>query len=48
MKLGFRMPSLNKRIAARISISHVIKHHQGLKAPKEIGMVRSDIRYFGY
>ncbi len=32
MKFGFRIPSLNKRIAARTSVKRMIRHNLGLKA----------------
>jgi hypothetical protein len=37
MKFGFRIPSLSKRIAARISWKRVVRHNLGLKAPKGFG-----------
>ena len=37
MKFGFRIPNLNKRIAARTSVSRFIRHNLGLKAPKGWG-----------
>jgi hypothetical protein len=37
MKFGFRIPSLNKRIAARTSIKRVIRHNLGFKAPRGMG-----------
>jgi hypothetical protein len=39
MKLGFRIPNLNKRIAARTSVKRVIRHNLGLKAPKGWGWI---------
>jgi hypothetical protein len=39
MKLGFRIPSLTKRIAAHTSIKRVIRHNLGLKAPKGLGIL---------
>ncbi len=38
MKLGFRTPSLSKRIAARTSIKRVIRHSLGIKAPRGLGL----------
>lgn len=37
MKIGFRIPSLNKRIAARTSLKRVVRHSLGLKAPRGWG-----------
>ncbi len=37
MKIGFRVPSLKKRIAARTSLKRVVRHNLGLKAPKGMG-----------
>jgi hypothetical protein len=37
MKFGFRIPNLNKRIAARTSIKRAIRHNLGIKAPKGMG-----------
>ncbi len=37
MKIGFRKPSLNKRIAARSSLKRVIRHNLGFEAPKGMG-----------
>ncbi len=31
MKSGFRIPSLTKRIAARNSVKHIIRHNLGVK-----------------
>jgi hypothetical protein len=39
MKFGFRIPNLNKRIAARTSVKRVLRHNLGLKAPKGIGWI---------
>jgi hypothetical protein len=39
MKIGFRIPSLTKRIAARTSVQRVIRHNLGFKAPKGMGWV---------
>ena len=39
MKFGFRIPNLNKRIAARTSIKRAIRHNLGLKAPKGMGWI---------
>jgi len=37
MKIGFRVPSLTKRIAARTSWKRVVRHSLGLKAPRGWG-----------
>lgn len=34
MKFGFRIPNLNKRIAARTSVKRIIRHNLGFKAPR--------------
>lgn len=39
MKIGFRIPSVTKRIAARTSIKRVVRHNLGLKAPRGLGWV---------
>jgi hypothetical protein len=39
MKFGFRIPSLNKRIAARTSYKRVIRHSLGLKVPRGFGWI---------
>ena len=41
MKIGFRKPSLSKRIAARTSIKRQIVHRAGLKMPRGYGWVRN-------
>ena len=37
MKFGIRTPSLTKRIAARTSLSRVVRNQLGLKAPRGWG-----------
>jgi hypothetical protein len=37
MKIGFRIPSLTKRIAARTSVKRIIRHNLGFKAPRGMG-----------
>lgn len=37
MKFGFRIPNLNKRIAARTSVKRMVRHNLGLKAPRGMG-----------
>jgi hypothetical protein len=39
MKLGFRIPSLTKRVAARASVKPIISHNLGYKAPKGLGWI---------
>jgi hypothetical protein len=39
MKFGFRIPNLNKRIAARTSVKRIISHNLGFKAPRGWGWV---------
>lgn len=39
MKVGFRVPSLTRRIAARTSVKRYISHSLGFKAPKGYGWI---------
>ena len=39
MRIGSRIPSLAKRIAARTSIKRYIRHNLGVKAPKGLGWI---------
>lgn len=39
VKVGVRIPSLKKRIAARLSIKRYIRHNLGLKAPRGYGWI---------
>lgn len=39
MKFGFRIPNLNKRIAARTSVKRIIRHNLGVKAPRGWGWI---------
>jgi hypothetical protein len=39
MKFGFRIPSLNKRIAARTSVKRMIRQSLGFKAPRGMGWI---------
>ena len=39
MKFGFRIPNLNKRIAARTSVNRIIRHNLGFKAPRGMGWI---------
>ena len=45
MKIGFRTPSLTKRIAARTSVKRYVRHNLGLKAPKGYGIVTNPKKY---
>ena len=44
MKFGFRVPSINKRIAARTSVKRIIRHNLGFKAPRGLGWVTNSKR----
>ena len=37
VKVGFRVPSLSKRIAARTSVKRYVRQNLGLKAPRGYG-----------
>ncbi|WP_404361521.1 hypothetical protein [Methylotuvimicrobium sp. KM1] len=37
MKVGFRKPSLKKRLAARTSVKRHVRHSLGVKAPRGYG-----------
>jgi hypothetical protein len=39
MKFGFRIPYLNKRIAARTSLKRYVQQNLGFKAPRGWGLV---------
>ena len=39
MKFGFRIPNLNKRIAARTSLKRYVRQNMGFKAPRGLGWV---------
>jgi len=39
MKIGFRIPSLKKRIVARTSWKRMVRHNLGLKAPRGWGWI---------
>lgn len=45
MKIGFRKPSLKKRIKARTSIKRQIIHRAGLKMPRGYGWARNPKKY---
>jgi hypothetical protein len=44
MKIGFRVPSLTKRIAARLSWKRFVRHSLGLKAPRGFGWINNPRR----
>jgi len=39
MKFRFRIPNLNKRIAARTSLKRYVRQNMGFKAPRGLGWV---------
>jgi hypothetical protein len=39
MKIGIRIPSLKKRLAARTSVKRVVRHRMSVKAPRGWGWV---------
>jgi hypothetical protein len=39
MKFGFRIPNINKRIAAHTSVKRMIRHNLGFKAPRGMGWI---------
>jgi hypothetical protein len=39
MKIGIRVPSFKKRIAARTSWKRVFRHNMGFKAPRGFGLI---------
>ena len=44
MKFGFRIPNLNKRIAARTSVKRFIRQNMGFKAPRGMGWITNPKR----
>ena len=44
MRFGFRRPSIRKRIAARTSWKHYVRHSLGLKAPRGWGWLTNPRR----
>lgn len=46
MKIGFRDPSLNKRIAARTSWKRFVRHSLGIKAPRGYGWLTDPRKAF--
>ena len=43
-RIGFRVPSLRKRIAARTSLKRVVRHRLGMKAPRGWGWLTNPKR----
>lgn len=46
MKFGVRIPSIKKRISARISLKRMARHRLGLKMPRGAGFVTDPKRFF--
>ena len=44
MKVGLRIPSLNKRAAARLSPARYVRHNLGFKAPRGWGWLTNPRR----
>lgn len=44
MKIGYRTPSLKKRVAARTSVKRAIRQNLGVKAPRGMGWVTNPKR----
>ncbi len=44
MKIGYREPSLKKRLAARTSWKRVVRHRMGVKAPRGYGWLTNPRR----
>jgi hypothetical protein len=44
MRIGFRIPSLAKRIAARTSVKRFVRHSLGVKASRGLGWVTNPKR----
>jgi hypothetical protein len=44
VRIGFRRPSLRKRIAARTSLARFVRHSLGLKAPRGWGWLTNPRR----
>jgi len=45
MKLGFRIPSITKRIAARTSVKRIVQNELGLKAPRGYGWITNPKKF---
>ena len=39
VRIGFRIPSLKKRLSARTSVRRAVRHRLGLKAPRGWGWI---------
>jgi hypothetical protein len=44
VRFGFRVPSLTKRIAARMSVKRLVKNKLGLRAPRGWGLITNPRR----
>lgn len=44
MRIGFRVPSLTKRIAARTSLKRYVRQNLGVKAPRGYGWITNPRR----
>ena len=44
VRFGLRIPSLKKRIAARLSLKRYLRHNLGLKAPRGFGWITNPRR----
>ena len=44
VRFGLRIPSLRKRIAARLSVKRYIRQNLGLKAPRGFGWITNPRR----
>jgi hypothetical protein len=44
MKFRFRIPSLTKRIASRLSVKRYVRHNLGIKAPRGWGWLTNPRR----
>ena len=44
VRFGLRIPSLRKRLAARVSSTRDLRHHLGLKAPRGFGWITNPRR----
>lgn len=45
MKVGFRIPSINKKIAARTSVKRIVQNSLGLKAPRGMGWITNPKKF---
>jgi hypothetical protein len=45
MKIGFRIPSITKRIAARTSVKRIVQNELGLKAPRGYGWITNPKKF---